>query len=85
MNVKNEYPADETSSFNLKSDPTFHPCLVSRFVLLNDDYQSPLQYKALPHPHRGKVNRLFLVVATAMGSNSEKVHPSFVAMMQFHM
>lgn len=58
MNVKNEYPADETSSFHLKSDLTFHSCLVSRFVLLNDYYQSPLQYKALPHPHRGKVNRL---------------------------
>lgn len=85
MNVKNEYPADETSSLSPKPDLTFHSCYVSRFVLQNNNFQSPVQYKPLPHPRRGKVNRLFLVVATAMGSNIEKVRPSCVAMIQFHM
>lgn len=33
-------------------------CLL--FVLENDNCHSPLQYKALPHPRREKVNSFFL-------------------------
>lgn len=30
------------------------------FVFENDNFHSPLKYKALPHPRREKVNTLFL-------------------------